>query len=480
MSARSQTLLTRLALATSIFALLVAAIVAVTNDGGGGGGSDGGAVASGPVSVTLTEFSISPATINVPKGGSLAIQNDGKIVHNFQVTGTDVKSKDIDGGSSETIDVSSLAPGSYEVFCAIPGHKDSGMTATLVVSDGGAGGEVAGSSVPENPSTSHSIDDIATLEASDPVAKQINADMEKSMDAGVAKFLEFADKYAAGDMKAGNQKIKPTILPDGTKRFNITAAVTDWEVSPGNVVKAWTYNGTVPGPWIRVEPGDKVEVVLRNELPISTDIHWHGISVPNDQDGVAGITQDYIRPLTSYTYKWTAPDHSELAMWHAHNHGNPAVLNGLFAVVQVGDVPLPAPKKYYTMEVPADLKVSQEIPIVLNDAGVIGLSINGKSFPETAAIGAKPGDWILMHYYNEGLVGHPMHLHRQPQLVVAKDGFPLDAPYQMDTIWVGPGERYSVLVHATEPGVWAFHCHILNHAENDDGLFGMVTALVVK
>ncbi len=108
------------------------------------------------------------------------------------------------------------------------------------------------------------------------------------------------------------------------------------------------------------------------------------------------------------------------------------------------------------------------------------LALNGKAFPETAPIGAKPGDWILIHYYNEGLVGHPMHLHRQPQLVIAKDGFPLDSPYQMDTLWVGPGERYSVLVHATEPGVWAFHCHILNHAENDQGLFGMVTAMVVK
>jgi plastocyanin len=471
--------LTRLALATSIFALLVAAVVAVTNDGGGGSSGDGEA-ASGPVAVTLTEFAIAPATINVPKGGSVAIKNDGKIVHNFEVTGTDVKSGDINGGSSKTVDLSSLDPGSYEVFCSIPGHKESGMSATLVISDGSAGSDVAGGAAPENPAMGHSLSDIAGLEASDPVAKKINAEMEESMDAGVAEFLAFADKYAAGDMKPGNQKIEPTILPDGTKRFNITAAITDWQVSPGNVVKAWTYNGMVPGPWIRVEPGDKVEVVLRNELPISTDIHWHGISVPNDQDGVAGITQDYIRPLTSYTYKWTAPPQSELAMWHAHNHGNVAVLNGLFAVVQVGDVPLPAPKKYHTIEVPADLEIDQEIPIVLNDAGVIGLSINGKGFPETEAIVAKPGEWIMMHYYNEGLVGHPMHLHRQPQLVIAKDGFPLDAPYQMDTLWVGPGERYTVLVHATEPGVWAFHCHILNHAENDDGLFGMVTALVVK
>ena len=85
-----------------------------------------------------------------------------------------------------------------------------------------------------------------------------------------------------------------------------------------------------------------------------------------------------------------------------------------------------------------------------------------------------------MHYYNEGLVGHPMHLHRQSQLVVAKDGFPLEAPYQMDTLWISPGERYSVLVRADEVGVWAFHCHILNHAESDDGLMGMVTAMVVN
>ncbi len=118
--------------------------------------------------------------------------------------------------------------------------------------------------------------------------------------------------------------------------------------------------------------------------------------------------------------------------------------------------------------------------MVLNDAGVIGLSINGKAFPETEPIVAKQGDWILMHFYNEGLQGHPMHLHRQPQLVVAKDGFPLDAPYRADTVWISPGERYSVLVKIEEAGIWAFHCHVVTHAENDDGLFGMVTALIAE
>ena len=98
----------------------------------------------------------------------------------------------------------------------------------------------------------------------------------------------------------------------------------------------------------------------------------------------------------------------------------------------------------------------------------------------TAPIVAKQGEWVLVHYLNEGLLAHPMHLHGLTQLVIAKDGFPVPQPYRADTINVAPGERYSVLIQATDPGVWAWHCHILNHAENDKGLFGMVTAMIVQ
>jgi FtsP/CotA-like multicopper oxidase with cupredoxin domain len=66
------------------------------------------------------------------------------------------------------------------------------------------------------------------------------------------------------------------------------------------------------------------------------------------------------------------------------------------------------------------------------------------------------------------------------QTVIAKDGYPLATPQDEGTVTVAPGERYTVLVHATEPGTWVWHCHILPHAENDQGMFGMVTALVVK
>jgi len=89
-------------------------------------------------------------------------------------------------------------------------------------------------------------------------------------------------------------------------------------------------------------------------------------------------------------------------------------------------------------------------------------------------------NWIVATYYNEGLQIHPMHLHQFGQLVFAKDGFPLDNPYWADTINVAPGERYSVLIHAEDAGVWVWHCHILTHVEREEGMFGMVTAVIVE
>src|SRR5690606_27935085 len=92
---------------------------------------------------------------------------------------------------------------------------------------------------------------------------------------------------------------------------------------------------------------------------------------------------------------------------------------------------------------------------------------------------AKLGDRIRIRYMHEGLMIHPMHLHGMPQLVIAKDGWPLPTPFMCHTLNNAPGARWDGLVDCTEPGASAFHCHILSHAESRDGMFGMVTALVV-
>jgi FtsP/CotA-like multicopper oxidase with cupredoxin domain len=290
---------------------------------------------------------------------------------------------------------------------------------------------------------------------------------------------ESIGQFPAETEGLGNEELEPTVLPDGTKHFELTAAITDWEVAPGQVVEAWTYNGMVPGPQMHVEVGDRVEVELHNELPAATDMHLHGVNVPNSMDGVAPVTQNRIEPGESFTYAFTA-DEVSVAMYHAHHMAQLTVPNGLLGMFYVGDVPMPTGQTIGGQEIPADLEISQEIPMVLNDAGVIGYSLNGKSFPATTPIVGNRGDWVEIHYANEGTQIHPMHLHQFDQVVVAKDGYPLDNPYTVDTLNVAPGERYTVLVQLEERGTWVWHCHILPHVEREEGMFGMVTAVVVE
>jgi FtsP/CotA-like multicopper oxidase with cupredoxin domain/plastocyanin len=402
--------------------------------------------ASNGTQVSLTEFAVDPSTIAVDTGGSLTVKNGGTVVHNLAVKGTDLKTSDIAPGDSESLDVASLKAGMYTAYCQIPGHEGAGMTAMLHVGMGGA-------SVPAASSA-------ATKAQND----QQDAVMKQPVDAYTKQLTDGANTKGVGA-----QVLAPKVLPDGTKEFDLTAAITDWEVSPGKTVQAWTYNGTVPGPTIKVDPGDHVRVVLDNQLPQSTAIHFHGITVPNAMDGVPDITQPPVKPGETFTYDFVAAQNAEVGMYHSHHHAEHQVPDGLMGAFIVGSEPLPA-----------GVAPTQEVPMVLNDAGVIGLTLNGKSFPATAPVVAKQGEWVEIHYMNEGLQIHPMHLHGLPQLVIAKDGFPTPTPYEVDTLNVAPGERYTVLVHATAPGVWAWHCHILTHAEGDQGMFGMVTTFIVQ
>lgn len=267
----------------------------------------------------------------------------------------------------------------------------------------------------------------------------------------------------------GGQLLAPRVLAGGIKEFDITAQVTSWQVDPTKTVQAWTYNGTFPGPTIRVNVGDHVRVVVTNRLPESTAVHFHGVrGVPNSMDGVPGLTQAPIKPGQIFTYEFT-PTAVGVGMYHSHYDTLKQLTDGLMGAFLVGEEPLPA-----------GVHVSQELPFVLDDSGPIGMSFNGKSFPATAPIVARLGDYILIDYFNAGEMIHPIHLHGPGQLVIAKDGFALANPEMEDTITVAPGERYSVLIHADQGGAWAWHCHILSHAETDQGMYGMVTALLVQ
>ncbi len=447
-------------------------IIGRDSDGGSNGGSAGsGGSTSAPVAVELTEFKIG-GDLTVAPGGSLKVTNAGSQTHDLTIDGGGATPQ-LNAGDSADLLVD-LAVGEYTVFCTIAGHREAGMEAKLTVAEGAGGGSSTDGS---HSGGSHSSEDMT---ADDWKA------MDQAMTASFDPFVEVVTSGKPNTEGLGGQTLEPTIAADGAKEWTLTAEITDWEVSPGKIVKAWTYNGTAPGPTLRGEVGDHIRVKIINKLPMATDVHMHGMILPNEMDGVAPLTQDLIPAGGEFVYEYTVTDPA-IAMYHPHHHGQMTVVNGMWGAMIFSpkggggssEYTIPRGKTVSGVNIPADLLVAQEHNMVLNDAGVIGLTLNGKSFPATEPYALKTGDWMLVNYYNEGLQYHPMHLHQFPQLVVARDGIPLDYPYFADTISVGPGERYTVLFQATKPGIWVWHCHILNHAESDEGMFGMVTGLQV-
>ncbi len=283
------------------------------------------------------------------------------------------------------------------------------------------------------------------------------------------------DRFLAAEydeLPAPNAILEPTLDGD-TRVFELTIDEIEHRIdAKGAPLAALGFNGVWTGPQIRVVEGDRIRAVFKNNLKETTGIHFHGQDLPNDVDGVPMITQEPIVPGATYAYEFVAgPSGSH--MYHSHHNATDQVGRGLLGafIVEPKD-PADRPANRYG--------TTQDIVWISNDT-LGGFTINGRGFPATYPIVAQKGDKILIRFMNEGVMMHPWHLHGQPMRVVARDGYPLGgAAFTCDTLGVNPGERWDVVVDCKNPGVWAFHCHILTHAEGMEGMFGMVTALIVQ
>ena len=413
-----------------------------SNQESDGSAANSGAAASAAeaqvVEVTLGDLFIKPDKISASAGDvEFKVTNDGQAEHNFAIEGEGATDM-IPPGGSATLSVSGLEAGKYNVICQVSGHAQGGMTADLVVTEG--------ESTEANAHEGHTTG-----------MGGMSAEEMAKVDA------EVTGSFPAETKGVGGQPLEPTI-EDGVKVFELTADEVKWEVEPGKVLDAMAYNGMLPGPQINADLGDRVKIILNNKLDQPTTLHFHGVRVPNDMDGVPVITQDPVMPGESFTYEFTLRN-SGTHMYHPHFNATEQITEGLLGAFIVSD--------------PSDPEVDVDQTLVLND-GPLGFTINGKGFPATAPIALSQGQTLRIRYMNEGLQIHPMHLHGLVQKVIAKDGYKLSAPYEADTLMVAPGERYDVLVKADTPGVWAFHCHILSHVEGPQGMFGMVTAVIVE
>ena len=253
----------------------------------------------------------------------------------------------------------------------------------------------------------------------------------------------------------------------GVKVFHLTASLIRWTTVKGQTSTAWAYNGTVPGPEIRVTEGDRVRVLVRNLLPEGTTVHFHGLFVPNDMDGVPMVTQDPIAPGATFRYEFVA-EPAGTHEYHSHMDDLKQVTSGLYGAFIVDPKrPLGRYDREFTL-IPAD--------------GMLGYIINGKGFPDTTPLVVHLGDTVRIRMINMGDMYHPFHLHGFDFREIAKDGLPIPEALQLGTneIDAAPGGSYDMAFTASSLGVWAFHCHILDHVTGPNGeMAGMITVVKV-
>jgi FtsP/CotA-like multicopper oxidase with cupredoxin domain len=438
-----------IAVAVSALVLGVVAVVAMN-----GGSSTQSASGSSVVQVTLSEFKVvfNPSVITAGDV-TFVVTNAGAVDHNFAIPSLNIRTAMLKAGEVAKLEVKGFEVGEVEYLCEVAGHSAAGMTGKLTVVESGG--------------------DMGMASSGNPMAATVSwQQMDKMME-------DVAMKFPAKTIGTGNTELTYTMSDDGYKVFSLVAKVIPWEVETGKIVDGWSYNGLIPGPVMHANVGDKIRIVLKNELPESTSLHLHGVRVPNAMDGVDPYTQKAIEPGASFTYEWTALEPS-VGMYHSHHNAQVQVPNGLAGAILIGDWKTTAMAAAGGRTHDANNVAEQEVVMVLNDSGTIGLSLNGKSFPATSPYSLAIGETMVVHYYNEGGMTHPMHLHQPSGLVVAKDGKLLESPFWADTVNVAPGERWTVVYTAKDAGVWAWHCHILNHAETPEGMRYMVTALIVK
>lgn len=269
----------------------------------------------------------------------------------------------------------------------------------------------------------------------------------------------------------------PVISPDipdlpfardgAVKIFRLKAAPMKQKIAPFKTIDVWGYNGSCPGPTIQVTQGDRVRIVFENGLPESTSMHWHGLEVPIEQDGVPWISQKPIAPGETYTYEFTVHQEGTF-FYHAHSAMQEMIgLIGMF---------LAHPEKPHAPHVDHDYGIVLQEWAVLPNNTVPNtasmefnwLTFNGVSAPATTPLLVRLGNRVRLRFINLGMDHHPIHLHGHQFVITGTEGgrAPESTWYPTNTVLVGVAQAKVVEFEAKYPGAWMIHCHLPHHMMN--------------
>lgn len=270
-----------------------------------------------------------------------------------------------------------------------------------------------------------------------------------------------------------------------TRVFTLTASQFDQKFAnfPVQHWQVWGYNHSTPGPTLISYTGERVQIVVHNQLPVPTTLHPHGLHQPNSQDGVAGIDETPIAPGASHTYTIT-PGHVGSFAYHSHTETAVEDLRGLDGMWVV--LPRWEHRSVHVQEdvvmtlqqwtpepvvngMPDGMKVENGVLTVPFPGGTGDFpfsTINGKTGDASGGpITIHSGDMVRIRLYNASNLNHSMHLHGHDEVLVAKNGHAV--PQVRETTQdVAPGDFYEIEFKADNPGNWIFHCHVPHHTSN--------------
>jgi len=284
--------------------------------------------------------------------------------------------------------------------------------------------------------------------------------------------------------------IRPSKVSQGVRYFDLIAEPVRREILPNIYMEGWGYNGCIPGPTLLVYPGEEVNIRVHNRLAESTSIHWHGLDVPNNMDGVPDVQPTpRIKPGEYFDYQFKIVNPPGTHFYHSHVNTLRQEMMGLAGGLIILD--------------PYEKGINQDFFIMLQEFKLKGLemgevrhgtyqlnplshefnffTVNGRSFPYVSSLCVKLGERVRIRIANSSQQSHPMHIHGHQFMITASDGNPIQPNRQLqkNTVLVAPGETWDVEFIANNPGRWPFHCHIPHHMTNNftTGSGGMFTTI---
>ncbi len=292
------------------------------------------------------------------------------------------------------------------------------------------------------------------------------------------------------------------------REVRLTATPDEVRVGPGHTYRSWFYDGQYPGPELRVKEGERLRVTVQNELPeAGTTVHWHGVPVPNAMDGVPGITQEPIPPGGAMTYEFEAGP-AGTYMYHSHQglqldrglvgpliieERTPHVKYDREHTVILDDFLPGAPRPLEELAADRGREGSGGMmgggmmgrdsddsrgmmggggcPMMDGDessgggmmsgamGGIVppyeGLLVNGKLPADPAVFDVKEGERVRFRLVNpSSATTYHLALSGHRMWVSHADGRPVE-PVEVDSLAIGMGERYDVIVEADTPGAHA-------------------------